>query len=406
MERPDNLRISDFNYHLPNGHIAQRPLPERDQSKLLFWNKGAVLDHRFTDLPALLNPDTCLVVNNTRVIHARIKFPHQNGQLIEVFCLAPTDGRDPARTFAAGSHCQWSVLIGNNRKWKSGALRLEKLDEGGSAISLVVERAESMGTELAVNFSWVPRDKPFSEVIELFGSLPIPPYLNRETEDDDLVRYQTLYAKHEGSVAAPTAGLHFTDRIFSALHSKGISCQAVTLHVGAGTFRPVKAVTMAGHQMHSERISIDGETLDRLSNARQIVPVGTTSMRTLESVYWAGLDLDIQAEPRSFFVEQWRPYNSGGTGELPTYAEVFQRISDHLKNNGLTHFEGHTQLLIAPSYQFRVCKGLITNFHQPQSTLLLLVAAFVGPGWKQIYNHALANNYRFLSYGDSSLLLP
>lgn len=406
MERPDQLRIADFNYGLPEHKIAKYPLAERDRSKLLVWRAGKILDQHFADLPTLLEPHTCLVINNTRVIHARLKFKTYNGHTVEVFCLSPAQNTDPAQLFAATSGCRWNVLIGNNRKWKRGPLTIQKTEVSGQWVELSVQRLEKFGAELAVEFTWNPPERPFLEVIELFGSLPIPPYLNRESDEADEERYQTVYARHNGSVAAPTAGLHFTPRVFAALDARGIERHEVTLHVGAGTFRPVKVETMAGHEMHSERISIDVNTLDRLSRAKKIIPVGTTSMRTLESVYWAGLDCNVSGVTSNFFVDQWRPYAKGQHQGLPHYSEVFAALADALRKNGRTHFEGYTQLLIAPGYTFRVCHGLITNFHQPESTLLLLVAALVGTQWKEIYDHALQNDYRFLSYGDSSLLLP
>lgn len=406
MDAPQHIRIADYHYDLPDERVAKFPLPERDASKLLRFGDGAVSDHAFTDLPDLLSEGTLLVFNDTKVIHARMRFETTEGHMVEVFCLAPADGADPAVAFASTGTATWQCMVGNNRRWKYGPLQRSLQLDNGKMLTLSVERMERVGGEFAVHFTWTPAEVPFSEVVERFGTLPIPPYLNRDTEAADELRYQTVYARHEGSVAAPTAGLHFTERVMDALAAKGIGQARVTLHVGAGTFRPVKSDTMAGHEMHAERISVGMDTLRQLAAAQLIVSVGTTSARSIESVYWAGVRLMRgEWDGDALLVDQWDPYRLAADGTLPDAATAISALMDWLKGRDLNRLEGFTRLLIAPGYRFRVCHGLITNFHQPGSTLLLLVAALLGPDWRTVYHHALTNGYRFLSYGDSSLLM-
>ena len=406
MSAPQDIRIADYEYVLPDERVARYPLPERDASKLLRYDYGAVTDHVFTELPDLLEPGTLLVFNDTKVIHARMRFDTPDGHTVEVFCLAPADGTDPTIAFTATGTATWQCMVGNNRRWKHEPLQRTLGTEGADLLTLSVERLEKVGGEFSVQFSWTPASVPFSEVVERFGTLPIPPYLNRETEADDELRYQTVYARHEGSVAAPTAGLHFTQQVMDRLASKGMAQARVTLHVGAGTFRPVKSDTMQGHEMHAERISVDVNTLRQLAGTNKTLPVGTTSARTLESVYWAGVRL-LQGEWNGdpLLVDQWDPYRLAAAGSLPDARTAINALIGWLESRDLHKLEGFTRLLIAPGYTFRVCRGLITNFHQPGSTLLLLVAALLGPDWRKVYDHALANGYRFLSYGDSSLLM-
>jgi S-adenosylmethionine:tRNA ribosyltransferase-isomerase len=407
MDAPQHIRIADYHYTLPDERVARHPLPERDASRLLTFRAGDISDHTFTDLPRLLPEGTCLVFNDTKVIHARMRFITPDGHTVEVFCLAPADGTDPVLAFTAHGTATWQCMVGNNRRWKQGPLQrtLEMAD--GRELILRVERMERVGGEFTVRFGWTPANVPFSDVVERFGTLPIPPYLNRATEADDELRYQTVYARHAGSVAAPTAGLHFTDRVMDALAAKGIAQARLTLHVGAGTFRPVKSDTMAGHEMHAERISVHVQVLRQLIGCHSLIPVGTTSARTLESVYWTGVRILLgEWDGDALLVDQWDPYRLAQGPALPQAQDALTAVQQWLLSRGLDRLEGHTRLLIAPGYRFRVCRGLITNFHQPGSTLLLLVAALIGPDWRRVYHHALAHGYRFLSYGDSSLLLP
>lgn len=395
------ISIKEYQYDLPEDRIAKYPLEKRDASKLLYYSGASIEDKIFHQLPELLHRDDLLVFNDTKVIRARIFFPRATGSIIEIFCLEPADELDPVLALQKRGSARWKVMIGNAKRWKDEFLE-QRLNVSGEDISLKAFKEEVSNDHFIVRFDW-PEHLTFSEVLEAVGQLPIPPYLNRETEEADLLRYQTVYARYDGSVAAPTAGLHFTEKTFDDLLKKGVQTATVTLHVGAGTFRPVKSENMAGHTMHEEKIYVIRETIEKLlyhSTHGRIITVGTTSMRTVESIYWFGVQLLTNGN-ETFHMEQWSPY------ELPqniTAADSFRAVLDHLSKHGRNVLSGSTALLIAPGYTFHAISGLITNFHQPGSTLILLVAAFIGENWKKVYEHALKNGYRFLSYGDSSLL--
>ncbi|WP_303310557.1 S-adenosylmethionine:tRNA ribosyltransferase-isomerase [Hymenobacter sp. BT730] len=403
---PRHLSIHDFTYQLPPERIAPEPLPNRDQSRLLVYRQGQVTDRHFYQLPAELPADALLVFNDTKVVRARLFAHKPTGGIIELFCLepvAPHRAIEPAMQ-QTGS-CVWKCLVGNGKRWKSGPVLLEFMANNQPATLTAVRQETADGYSL-IQFSWEPAELPFAEVLRGAGHLPLPPYLNRPDTDVDAVRYQTVYAAQEGAVAAPTAGLHFSEAVLQELHAQGVDTAHVTLHVGAGTFQPVKADRMAEHPMHAEPISVTPALLQQLlSHQGPILAVGTTSLRTLESLYWLGVQLlqEPGAVDTSLHISQWQPYEPGS--EIPP-AEALQALLHYLERTGADVLHATTQLLIAPGYQFRIGQGLITNFHQPESTLLLLVAALVGPQWRQLYEHALSNNYRFLSYGDSSLLLP
>ncbi|WP_139920050.1 S-adenosylmethionine:tRNA ribosyltransferase-isomerase [Hymenobacter sp. DG01] len=403
---PRQLSIHDFTYQLPPERIAPEPLPNRDQSKLLVYQAGTISDRQFYEVPALLPASSLLVFNDTKVVRARLFARRPTGGIVELFCLepvAPHRAIEPAMQ-QTGS-CVWKCLVGNGKRWKTGPVTLE-FEAAGQAAVLTAERVEQGEGYALIRFSWEPAALPFAEVLRGAGHLPLPPYLNRTDTAADAVRYQTVYAAHEGAVAAPTAGLHFSDAVLAELASRSVAAAHVTLHVGAGTFQPVKAASMEGHPMHGEPISVTAATLRQLLEhlPQPIIAVGTTSLRTLESLYWLGarLMLQPQAEP-VWHVSQWQPYQ--GQSAVPA-VEAFRALLRHLEESNSDTLHATTQLLIAPGYEFRVIRGLITNFHQPESTLLLLVAALLGPDWRRVYDHALAHNYRFLSYGDSSLLLP
>ncbi|MCC2547038.1 S-adenosylmethionine:tRNA ribosyltransferase-isomerase [Hymenobacter sp. BT175] len=406
MSDPRQLSIHDFTYDLPADRIAAEPLAARDQSRLLVSRGGQLADHTFAELPDLLPGDALLVFNNTKVVRARLLGHRETGGAVELFCLepvAPHRAIEPAMQ-QTGS-CVWKCLVGNGRRWKSGAV-LISFEAAGQPALLRAERLESGPGYSLIEFHWEPAALPFAEVLRGAGHLPLPPYLNRADTDVDAVRYQTVYAAHEGAVAAPTAGLHFSDQVLADLAARGIQTAHLTLHVGAGTFQPVKADQMADHPMHAEPIQADRQLLEQLlvQLGRPIIAVGTTSLRSLESLYWLGARLVREPDTSELQVSQWDPYEAHAE-EVPLRAAL-EALVAFLDRTGAPVIAASTQLLIAPGYRFRVIQGLITNFHQPESTLLLLVAALLGSGWRNVYDHALAHNYRFLSYGDSSLLLP
>ncbi|TGE16238.1 S-adenosylmethionine:tRNA ribosyltransferase-isomerase [Hymenobacter elongatus] len=404
---PRLLSIHDYTYQLPASRIAPEPLPDRDQSRLLVYRGGEVQDHVFTDLPGELPADALLVFNNTKVVRARLFCQKPTGGAVELFCLEPVaPHRSVELAMQQTGSCVWKCLVGNGKRWKTGPVQVAFSWQESDAL-LTAERLEAADGYSLIQFSWQPAAVPFAEVLRAAGHLPLPPYLNRADTDVDAVRYQTVYAAHEGAVAAPTAGLHFSNAVFADLKNRGIATAELTLHVGAGTFQPVKAAHMEGHAMHGEPISVNAALLHHLLRhaPRPIIAVGTTSLRTLESLYWLGARLLLQPATNltALHVTQWQPYEDG---PAVTTEEALQALLAHLERTGSDTLEATTQLLIAPGYTFRLIRGLITNFHQPESTLLLLVAALVGPDWRRIYDHALAHDYRFLSYGDSSLLLP
>lgn len=397
-----NILIEDFDYDLPEERIAKYPLKERDSSKLLRYRDGKVEDYIFRDLPSLLPSDSIMVFNDTRVVPARLHFVRPTGAHIEIFCLEPVDPVEYNLSFASTGSCSWKCIIGNAKRWKGESLIFAAPEDDPEASALKL-RADSEGERdgqtTVVRFTW-EGGLPFSRVLEICGNVPIPPYLNRETEPIDLERYQTLYAKIRGSVAAPTAGLHFTDTVLDAIRAKGIDVEEVCLHVGAGTFLPVKSASISGHPMHREPFSVSLDFLKTiLRGGKKIIAVGTTSVRTLESLYYAGVDIIRSGEPHD--VEQWAPYEE----DYPyTTREALEAIVSFLESRGLDSLRLGTRIIIVPGFRFRLVDMLVTNFHQPQSTLLLLISAFVGGDWKTIYDHALSSGYRFLSYGDSSLL--
>ena len=397
-----HLRISDFTYDLPESKIAKYPLNERDQSKLLVWKNGAIESDIFSNCLNYLPEHSSLIFNNTRVIHARLFFWKETGSKIEIFCLEPVEPHDYQVAFQQKENVVWKCMVGNSKKWKSGVLSRE-IEISGEKTILSVERTLQDGNSFHIKFSW---DKPFSfaEIIEQTGTLPIPPYLNRETEVADEETYQTVYAKIDGSVAAPTAGLHFTDSVLKNLQSKNIDVQEITLHVGAGTFQPVKAETIDGHNMHREVVIIPKQIIQNLAkNPGKIIAVGTTSVRSLESLYWLGLQIEENRfKPDNPEVLQWEPYKNIAKISIE---KALKNIQEYLSSNDKNEIQFTTQIIILPGYDFKVIKGMFTNFHQPQSTLLLLISAFLGEDWKKVYEYALAKNFRFLSYGDSNLYL-
>ncbi|RTQ50094.1 S-adenosylmethionine:tRNA ribosyltransferase-isomerase [Hymenobacter gummosus] len=403
---PRLLSIQDYTYELPAGRIAPAPLPNRDASRLLVYRRGQIADHGFRELPAQLPPDALLVFNNTKVVRARLYLHKPSGGQIELFCLepvAPQRAIEPA--MQQTSECVWRCLVGNGKRWKTGPVQATFTTPDGQPATLEAERVAAEEGSSLIRFRWQPAELPFAQVLAGAGRLPLPPYLGREATGEDDERYQTVYAAHDGAVAAPTAGLHFTPAVLAELAGRGIQSAQLTLHVGAGTFQPVKAERMADHPMHAEPISATRQVLRQLLEhaPRPVIAVGTTSLRTLESLYWLGAAL-VRTGELPAQVQQWDPYQPGA-GEVPT-ATALQALLTELERRGDDALQASTQLLIAPGYQFQVVQGLVTNFHQPESTLLLLVAALLGPDWRRVYEHALGHDYRFLSYGDSSLLLP
>lgn len=398
-----NLRIADYTYDLPPERIAKYPLPERDRSKLLLWDGSNISDHIFSELPDLADRESLIVFNNTRVIRARLIFRKESGATIEVFCLEPHNPGDFSLNLASAGPVEWKCLIGNLKRWKTGILESRFIHEGTEYV-LSAERTGTAGDAFTVRFSWNESTLSFAEVLECLGHIPIPPYLNRDDEESDASAYQTTYARINGSVAAPTAGLHFTPAVLGALDEAGIERADVTLHVSAGTFRPVKSELISDHQMHSEHFFVSKQTLERL-RGRKLTAVGTTTVRTLESLYWLGLSFAEGRWPDQGipYVSQWEPYE-GDSDTDPADAIGF--LLTALEKSGRDVLEARTDIIIVPGYRFRLVNGMLTNFHQPHSTLLLLVAAFIGEQWSKIYDHALASGYRFLSYGDSMLLRP
>ena len=408
MHTPQQIHISDYAYALPDDRIAKYPLAERDASKLLIYRGGQIRETLFRHLPDCLPDGALLVFNNTRVIRARLLFRKDTGAMIEIFCLEPAVPSDYEQSFAQTAHCTWHCLVGNSKRWKSGQLHTT-VTVGSEQVTLSAERVSVAGEAGdLVDFHWDNPRCTFSDVLEAVGVLPIPPYLHRETEAQDLQTYQTVYSKVKGSVAAPTAGLHFTPAVLAELDARGMEREEVTLHVGAGTFRPVKSDTIGGHAMHTEHFAVTRRTVDRLlAKPEHVIAVGTTSVRTLESLYYIGCALarggaDESAD-EAFTVGQWTPYDA----DAPTLTaeEALRAILRYLDRRGMDRLWAATQIIIAPGYPFKIVRGMVTNFHQPQSTLLLLVSAFVGGDWRTIYDYALAHDFRFLSYGDSSLLL-
>ncbi len=395
------INIKDFNYDLPEDRIAKYPLPERDSSKLLCYRNGNISEHIFRSIPELLPEDSIMVFNDTKVVPARLHFQRPSGAHIEVFCLEPHSPNEYNINFACTSSCRWKCIVGNAKRWKGETIGLYNPENDSTigALGLEADLVSRDGQTAVVEFRW-QGGEAFSKVLEICGRIPIPPYLNRETEDVDYERYQTLYAKYRGSVAAPTAGLHFTEKVLEAIKEKGIDTETVCLHVGAGTFLPVKSDSVSEHTMHREPFVVTLELLKdiRLSH-KKIIAVGTTSVRTLESLYYAGVKTIEDGYPSD--IDQWMPYTKEYNH---TIEEALDALIAYLEENRLNSLSVGTKIIIVPGFKFRLVDILVTNFHQPQSTLLLLISAFVDGDWKSIYNFALGNGFRFLSYGDSSIL--
>ena len=404
MSLPAGINITDYTYDLPADRIAQRPLDVRDASRLLLWRNGLIEDRQFAGIDDLIPEDSLLVFNDTKVVRARLMFAKPTGGLIEIFCLEPLTETDLQLAFSQRSCCRWNCLIGNLKKWKNDIL-VKPLDEKGSWLK--AERKASLGDGcFEIEFTWEPVSLSFSDILSAAGQVPLPPYISRYPDDEDAIRYQTVYAQFEGSVAAPTAGLHFTREILERLRKHKCLMETVTLHVGLGTFRPVSVKDIRKHVMHTESIAVKLSTLVSLRDSLKgpVIAVGTTSARTIESLYWLGVmaknipGCDLRG------VNQWDPYESQGAG-LPSPAESLNALILNLETKGLNEYHGNTSLIIVPGYTFRFITGLITNFHLPQSTLLLLIAAFAGDSWRKVYSHALSEHYRFLSYGDACMFL-
>lgn len=417
-----NIHISDFDYNLPDERIAKFPLKERDHSKLLIYNHGQVSEDIFYNITKHLPKGALMVFNNTRVIQARIHFRKSTGALIEVFLMEPADPTDYELMFQTTGHCAWLCMVGNLKKWKDGPLERD-FEIHGQKLTLTVTMDRSRTTEKSggtnywVNFDWDNPSVSFAEILDAVGELPIPPYLNRKTEDSDKTTYQTVYSKIKGSVAAPTAGLHFTEKVLHDIDDYGIQRDELTLHVGAGTFKPVKSEEISGHNMHTEYIVVHRHTFEHLlAHDCKAIAVGTTSVRTLESLYYMGVKLvtNPDATEEELHVNQWEPYdlphNDEGLvivdGKPVSVRQSIQNILDYLDRDNLEALHSSTQIIIAPGYTYKIVKILVTNFHQPQSTLLLLVSAFVHGDWRRIYDYALGHGFRFLSYGDCNLIMP
>lgn len=403
-----HIKISDYNYDLPDERIAKFPIAQRDHSKLLVYKHGEVSDDVFHHLPTYLPQGALMIFNNTKVIQARLHFRKETGALIEVFLMEPAEPTDYELMFQTTGHCSWLCMIGNLKKWKEGTLKRE-MTVKGQPITLTATRGECHGTSHWVDFRWDNPEITFADILEVFGELPIPPYLNRDTQESDKETYQTVYSKIKGSVAAPTAGLHFTPRILDTLKEKGIDLEELTLHVGAGTFKPVKSEEIEGHEMHTEYISVSRGTIEKLiAHDGKAIAVGTTSVRTLESLYHIGVTLlkNPDATEEELHVRQWQPYETAEEAANITSVKALQAILDYLNHHKMETLHTSTQIIIAPGYDYKIVCAMVTNFHQPQSTLLLLVSAFVKGNWRKIYDFALGHDFRFLSYGDSSLLIP
>ncbi len=401
---PRHIHISDYYYPLPEERIAKFPIAQRDHSKLLIYRKGEIGEDVFYHLPDYLPKGALMVFNNTKVIQARMHFRKETGALIEVFLLEPAEPSDYEVMFQTIGHCTWYCLVGNLKKWKDGTLRRE-IEINDQTVVVTATRGPIHGTSHRIYFEWTG-DASFAEIIDAMGELPIPPYLNRETQESDKTTYQTVYSKIKGSVAAPTAGLHFTPEVLADLDAHGIQREELTLHVGAGTFKPVKSEEIEGHEMHTEYVSVRRDTIQKLIDHEGCaIAVGTTSVRTLESLYYMGLKVmrDPSLNEELLHVNQWEAYEQETEVEAK---EALQALAAWMDAHSLTVLHSSTQIIIAPGYNYHIVKMLVTNFHQPQSTLLLLVSAFVKGDWHKIYDYALSHSFRFLSYGDSSLLIP
>ena len=400
---PKKIKIEDYTYNLPDNRIAQYPLANRDQSKLLIYKNGQISSTVFSELDKVVPDNAVIIVNDTKVIHARLVFHNSQNREVEIFCLEPADTPELNTAFQQKGKTIWKCFIGRAKKQFKEEVLISTIDD----IKLQARKVEHTNDHFLVEFSWTPASLTFAEILDKFGKVPLPPYISREPDANDESRYQTVYAHYDGSVAAPTAGLHFTDEIFKKLEQKNISKLSLTLHVGAGTFKPVKAATIGGHTMHEERIIVSKDFIAQLLEKKEqpIIAVGTTSLRALESLYWigAGLSAEYLEGSSQLLLSQWQAYELMEKTNLSLEKSLLA-LKNYMSSNDLDHLEAHTQLLIAPDYKFKTASALVTNFHQPLSTLLLLVAAFIGDDWRKIYDYALANDFRFLSYGDSSIL--
>ncbi len=404
-----HIQIKDFSYSLPDERIAKYPLAERDSSKLLIYDKGHVGESTFRHLPEYLPKGSLMIFNNTKVIRARLHFRKDTGALIEIFLLEPAEPVEYQENFVSKGSCSWYCLVGNMKKWKEGTLS-RTVSVNGTDVAVRAEKKGVHATSQEIEFCW-EEGVTWADILEAMGELPIPPYLNREAEDSDLRTYQTVYSKVKGSVAAPTAGLHFTERVLKEIDTLGIEREEVTLHVGAGTFKPVKSEEIGGHDMHTEHIAVNRGTIERLvAHGGEAVAVGTTSVRTLESLYYMGVKCCMlkpeqeTGDGEELHIPQWMPYDN--TLPQPDTVTALEALLHYMKRHGMEVLHSSTQIIIAPGYSYRIVKMMVTNFHQPQSTLLLLVSAFVHGDWRKIYDYALTHEFRFLSYGDSSLLIP
>jgi len=401
MQKEISIDLKQYIYDLPNEKIAFEGTSKRDNSKLLYCNKGCIQDQVFHEIVDLISPNSTLVFNNTKVIPARLLLQKETGATIEIFLLKPANNIEISQALESTKKVAWKCMIGNLKRWKENEILTKQITANGDSIYLKVKLLNK--EEKIVVFEWEANNLSFAELIDILGNTPLPPYIKRALKEDDKSRYQTVYSKIDGAVAAPTAGLHFTDEILDKLASKGVKQEHLTLHVGAGTFMPIKSDSVWEHPMHNETLIIPIKTVASLLNSDQIISVGTTSMRTLESLYWFGVKL-LKNKEAVFKIDKLFPYEKHQS--IPSKIEAIQAVLNYAQRNNLTHIEGNTEIFIFPGYKFQICNALITNFHQPESTLILLVAAFVGESWREIYNHALKNEYRFLSFGDSSFIIP
>ena len=406
MTNPRTLSIKNFTYSLPEERIAKYPLAERDASKLLIYKEGNISEDVYKNIADHIPSSSLLVFNDTKVVEARLLFQKQTGGVIEIFCLEPHNQyADITTAMLQHEKVLWHCLIGGASKWKHGQVLEKKIVHNSNELFLYARYIDKLADSFVVELSWNDLSLSFAEVLHLFGAIPLPPYIKREAEQSDAERYQTVYAHYEGSVAAPTAGLHFTEKVFKSLEEKHIQKDFVTLHVGAGTFKPVKSETMNEHEMHAEYFKVSRSLIQNLIDHinNNIIAIGTTSLRTLESLYWLGVETrHALSLHKTADISQWEIYDHHK--QDISAKDALKNLIKWLDEKGLDNLTAKTQIIIAPGYEFRIVKGLITNFHQPQSTLLLLVSAFIGENWREVYNYALANNFRFLSYGDGSLL--
>jgi len=398
-----NINIQDYNYNLPDEKIAKYPLKDRENSKLLIYDNGNISEKKFKNITDLISENELLIFNNTKVIQARLNFKKETGAKIEVFCLEPIEPSDYNLIFQSTKSCKWKCIVGNLKKWKKGNISFDYIDKN-IVTKVYATKLSSENDSHTIEFSWNNENISFADILEKNGEIPIPPYLNRKSEESDLTRYQTIYSKHKGSVAAPTAGLHFSEETLKKLNKKGVKIDNITLHVGAGTFKPVKTSSIINHEMHTEHFSVTKNLLENiLNNIGKIIAVGTTTVRTLESIYFLGLKLQNNSKTINFHISQWEVYNFE---KKISVKDAIKNIINFMNINDIEIINASTQIIIVPGYKFMIVNKLITNFHQPKSTLLLLISAFVNEDWKSIYKFALENNFRFLSYGDSSLLIP